>query len=266
VYIDPADAELAALLTWHASRVTLASKLVKLKKPWERVQTLVRWEAIASARIYGRAEAEAYHADIAAALAVDAAGVTGIGEIDPVSALRDIDAALASDEQAELASARAAEASELRGEPKPTKVPRRSSTLKPAAAPKPAAVPRPRPPSSAAGVAPVPPPPPPCAVMVSLSCGQPVECFISDSWSVSGGHLSIPESVWTLDPADKLRLRYEVAGLSFHTGSPCFVVRVVRGAPKGNCYLVGTHVIKSLMSGAMRRRAGRSLAYAPVAI
>lgn len=102
--------------------------------------------------------------------------------------------------------------------------------------------------------------------MVSLSCGQPVECFISDSWSVSGGHLSIPESVWTLDPADKLRLRYEVAGLSFDTGSPCFVVRVVRGAPKGNCYLVGTHVIKSLMSGAMRRRAGRSLAYAPVAI
>ena len=265
-YIDAADAELAALLTWHASRVTLASKLVKLRKPWERVQTLVRWEAIASARIYGRAEAEAYHADIAAALRADAAGVTGVGEIDPVSALRDIDAALASDEQAELASARAAEASELRGDPKPVKVPRRSSALKPASAPKPAAIRRPRPPSSAAAIIPVPPPPPPAAVKVSLACGQPVECFTSDSWSVSGAHLSIPESVWTLDPADKMRLRYEVVGLSFDTGSPCLVVRIMRGAQSGDCYLVGTHVIKSLMSGAMRRRAGRSLACAPVAI
>ena len=88
VYIDFNDAELAALLTWHASRVTLASKLVKINKPWERVQTLVRREAVASARIYARAEAEAYHAHISAALAADAARVKDMGEIDPVSALR----------------------------------------------------------------------------------------------------------------------------------------------------------------------------------
>ena len=96
-HVDSGDAELAALLTWHASRVILASKLVKLTKPWERVQTLIRREAVASPRIYGRAEGEAYHADLAAALTADAAGVTGLGEIDPVSALRDIDAALASE-------------------------------------------------------------------------------------------------------------------------------------------------------------------------
>ena len=74
VFVDASDSELAAFLTWHASRVTLASKLVKLKKPWERIQTLVRWESVESARIYGRAEAEAYHADISAAMAADGSG------------------------------------------------------------------------------------------------------------------------------------------------------------------------------------------------
>jgi len=39
------------VLTWHASRVTLASKLVALKQPWERVQTLIRWESVASVEI-----------------------------------------------------------------------------------------------------------------------------------------------------------------------------------------------------------------------
>jgi hypothetical protein len=267
VYVDASDAELAALLTWHASRVTLASKLVKLQKPWERVQTLIRWEAVASARIYGRAEAEAYHADISAALAADAAGVKGLGEIDPVSALRDIDAALASKGhlEADLASAPATEAAELRGD-KPPKAPRRASAPKPSAAPKPAAARRSLPQAPAAVVLPVPVPPPLDPVMVSLFDGQPVECFSSDSWGVTGGRFSIPESVWTLDAADTMRLQYVVAGLSFSTGSACFVVRVARGARKGECYLVGPHIVKSLMSGAMRRRAGGNLAYAPVAI
>ena len=119
VYVDSSDSELGVLLTWHASRVTLASKLVKIKKPWERVQTLVRWEAIASARIYGRAEAEAYHADISAALVADAAGVKGVGEIDSVTALRDIDAALASEGEAR------SEEGPGTGAPRPIDVPRR---------------------------------------------------------------------------------------------------------------------------------------------
>ena len=267
VYVDASDAELAALLTWHASRVTLASKLVKLRKPWERVQTLIRWEAVASARIYGRAEAEAYHADISAALAADAAGVKGLGEIDPVSALRDIDAAIASEGllEANLVSARAAEAAELRGD-KPPKAPRRTSAPKLSAAPKPAGARRPEPQALAAVVLPVPVPPPLDPVMVSLFDGQLIECFSSDSWDVTGGRFSIPESVWTLDAADTMRLQYVVAGLSFSTGSACFVVRVARGVRKGECYLVGPHIVKSLMSGAMRRRAGGNLDHAPVAI
>ena len=260
VYVDAADSELAALLTWHASRVTLASKLVKLKKPWERVQTLVRWEAVASARIYGRAEAEAYHADISAALAADAVGVKGLPEIDPISALRDIDAALASegDERTDAAAARASEADELRGAPKPAKAQRRKPPPKPAA----------RSPSVPATGPPSPPPPlplVPASASLALADGSLVECFPSDSWRVSGQHFAIPESVWTLDGADSARLRYTVAGLTFSSGSPCFVVRVARGVRLGECYLVGAHVVKSLMSSAMRARAGRRLSSAPSA-
>ena len=268
VYVDPADAKLAARLTWHASRVTLASKLVKLKQPWERVQTLIRWESIASARIYGRAEAEAYHADVAAALAADAAGVTGLREIDPVSAMNDIDAALASEgaAQADAASARAAEASELRGVDKPAKVPRRASAPKPAAAPGPAPPRRPPAPLPVAASTPAPPPPPPRSVAVSLAGGRSVECFASDSWRVTGESFSIPESVWTLDSADAVRLRYVVVGLACPSGSPCFVVKVTRGERAGECYVVQPHIVRSLMGSAVRRRAGSSLARDPVAI
>ena len=259
-YVDPVDRELAALLTWHASRVTLASKLVKLKKPWERVQTLIRWEAVASARIYGRAEAEAYHADIAAALKADAAGVSGLGEIDPVSALRDIDAALASenDELADAAAARAAEAADLRGDAKPAKAPRCARAPKPAAAPARGATrlpPAAEPPS----------PPPPPSSPVALADGSSVICYSSDSWSVTGQFFSIPESVWTLDPGDSSRLRYIVDGLASQAGASCFVVRVVRGGRAGERYLVGPSVVRSLMSGSVRRRAGAALRCAPVA-
>ena len=268
VYVDPADKELAALLTWHASRVTLASKLVKLKKPWERVQTLIRWEAVASARIYGRAEAEAYHADISAALAADAAGVTGLGEIDPISAMRDLDAALASegDEKSDLAAARAAEAAELRGDAKPAKAPRRAP--KPSAARKPAAAAArcAAAPSAVEVPAASPSPPSPRSASFVLGDGSYVECFLSDSWGVSGECFSIPESVWTLDPTDSSRLQYVIDGLAFATGSPCFVGRITRGSRAGERYLVGPHVVKTLMSGALRRRAGGRLRSAPVAV
>jgi hypothetical protein len=245
VYIDSHDAELASLLTWHASRVTLASKLVKIKKPWERVQTLVRWEAVASARIYGRAEAEAYHADISAALAADAAGAKGVGEIDPVSALHDIDAALASesDEKSTSATARAAEANTLRGSDNPAKARRRKNPPKPST---------------------VPSPPPSLSKPVTLANGDSVNCFTSDSWMATGLRFSIPESVWTLDSADTQKLRYEVAGLTEPSG--CYVVRVIRGAHSGEAYLVGPNVIKALLNGAERRKAGNRLRSVPVAV
>ena len=77
-------------------------------------------------------------------------------------------------------------------------------------------------------------------------------------------------------PTDSSRLRYAVAGLALggwlsgaaggRLLSSCFVVRVVRGVRAGECYLVGPQVIKSLMSGAMRRRAGCSLGCDPVAM
>ena len=261
VFVDASDSELAAFLTWHASRVTLASKLVKLKKPWERIQTLVRWESVESARIYGRAEAEAYHADISAAMAADAAGVKDLPEIDPISALRDIDAALASesDERTEAAAARASEASALRGAQKPAKAQRRTPSSGPAT--RPPAVPAacPRSPSQS-------PPLGPASASLALADGALVEVFPSDSWGVSGQTFTIPESVWTLDDADSARLRYVVAGLAFSSGSPCFVVRVERGERLGECYLVGAHVIKSLMNRAMRARAGRRLSSAPSAV
>jgi len=254
-YVDASDTELAALLTWHASRVTLASKLVKINKSWDRVQTLVRWEGVESARIYGRAAAEAYHSDIAAALAADAAGVTSIPEIDPIAALADVDAAIASgDADASVAAAaRAEEASELRSEPKPAKAAKRS------AAPKPAA-------STAADPRALRPPPLPRAATIQIQGGCKVDCFASDSWSVAGQQLSIPESVWTLEKSDTLRLRYVVAGLAFPADSPCFVVRVARGPRSGEYYLVGPDVVRSLMTGPMRRRAGCRLSRPPEAV
>jgi hypothetical protein len=41
---------------------------------------------------------------------------------------------------------------------------------------------------------------------------------------------------------------------------PCFVVEVVKGALAGSRYLVAPDVVKSVMTGAMRKRAGRRLA------
>ena len=74
------------------------------------------------------------------------------------------------------------------------------------------------------------------------------------------------ESVWTLDAADTQRLCYEVAGLSLSSGPPYYVVRVARGAHSGEAYLVGPNVIKSLMTGARRRKAGSRLKNDPVAV
>jgi hypothetical protein len=93
-----------------------------------------------------------------------------------------------------------------------------------------------------------------------------VVCYPSDSWRVAGECFSIPESVWTLDSLDSSRLRYVVDGLALSAGSACFVVRVLRGARAGERYLVGPSVVKTLMSRAMRLRAGGGLRRAPVAV
>ena len=57
---------------------------------------------------------------------------------------------------------------------------------------------------------------------------------------------------------------YEVAGLTEPSG--CYVVRVIRGAHSGEAYLVGPNVIKALMTGAGRRKAGSRLRSGPVAV
>ena len=93
-----------------------------------------------------------------------------------------------------------------------------------------------------------------------------VDCFTSDSWMATGQLFSIPESVWTLDSADTQKLRYEVAGLTESSGSPHYVVRVTRGAHSGEAYLVRPNVIKALMTGAGRRKAGSRLRSGPVAV
>ena len=73
-------------------------------------------------------------------------------------------------------------------------------------------------------------------------------------------------SVWTLDAADTQKLRYEVVGLTVSSGPPHYVVRVTRGPHSGEAYLVGPNVIKSLMTGAGRRKAGSRLKNGPVAV
>ena len=69
-----------------------------------------------------------------------------------------------------------------------------------------------------------------------------------------------------MDPTDSSRLQYVIDGLAFAAGSPCFVGRITRGSRAGERYLVGPHVVKTLMSGALRRRAGGRLRSAPVAV
>ena len=242
-------AEIAKFLTWHASRVTLASKLVKINKSWERVQTLVRWEGIASARIYGRAAAEAYSADISDALSADAAGVTSaaLPEIDPVAALADLDAAIASSDAdgAAAAESRAANASILRAASPPKKKPKKAL---------PPDVP-------IAAVTPALAPP-----QTTLSDGTVVEFHTTDSWSMVGQTISIPEGAWSGDPLDPTRLRYLVVGLSFSEDVPLFVVEVSHGSLAGTRYQVGAKTVKALMTKSMKKKAGSRLQRPPAAV
>ena len=240
-------AAIAAFLTWHASRVTLASKLVKIDKPWERVQTLVRWEGIASARIYGRAAAEAYSNDIAEAMSADAGGVSRakLPEIDPIGALSDIDAAIASAdaEAADAVRARAASASRLR----------------PPEEGQPTAAPPKKPPRATSA-----PPLPHFDSTFLLADGSEVDCCSTDSWAVIGKELTVPESAWGVAGTEKHR--YKLLGLSTDSGSPLYVAEVARGRLTGNRYLIGASVVRVLMTAAMRKRAGAALHRPPTAV
>jgi hypothetical protein len=227
--------DVAARITWHSGRVTLASKLVKIDKPWERISTLIRWEGVASARIYGRAAAQAYHDDIMAALAADAKGVRLPGEIDPVSAMDQIDAALSepADKAEANAAAKRTAAAELRNEPK--KTPKAKLT---------------RPPVSDQHE-------------IQLADGTHATCGREDSWNLVGQEITIPEAAWTYDDWDKEKFRYRVAGLSYDTGEPIFVVTAVSPSIAGSSYLASAKVVKRFMTTEMRNRAGPSLARAP---
>ena len=242
-------AELANFLTWHASRVTLASKLVKMNKSWERVQTLVRWEGIASARIYGRAAAEAYSSDISDALSADAAGVTAaaLPEIDPSAAMADLDSAIASSEadSAAASESRAANASILRAASPLKKKPKK-------------AVPPSMPIAASAPALALP--------QATLSDGTVVDFCATDSWSMVGQTISIPEGAWSGDPLDPTRLRYLVVGLTFSEDVPLFVVEVSHGSLAGTRYQVGAKTVKALMTKSMKKKAGSRLQRPPAAV
>ena len=238
VYVIAAIAE---FLTWHASRVTLASKLVKINKSWERVQTLVRWEGVASARIYGRAAAEAYSDDIAEAMSADAAGVarSALPEIDPVGALADIDAAINTTESDGTDPApRAASAAALRGEPQAASQQKKKKAR-----------------AAGAGAA-VPPP-----LSATLADGSAVDYHTSESWSVVGRELTIPESAWGV--SGSARHRYALRGISTDSGDPLYIAEILHGALAGQCYLVGAQVVRSLMTATMRKAAGARLLRPP---
>ena len=241
-------ADIAAFLTWHASRVTLASKLVKLRHGWERVQCLLRWEGVQSARIYGRADAEAYNSDITAALRADAGGIcpSKLPTLEPTAAMNDMDAAIAAiaDDDGRAPADKAKLAAELRGvQPEGRKAAK-------AAAP------------------PAAPPAPAAATLVActavLDTGDVVEYAPRDSCGVAGSCVTIPNAAWGM--TDDAKLRYTVLGLSFHEGLPYYVAEVARGALVGSRYLVGPDVIKALMTAAVRKAAGARLKRAPTAI
>ena len=60
---------------WHSCRRTMACKLRKAKKPWDRIQTLLRWKSPDSVHIYGALDAEDYAQDVEDGLRADATGV-----------------------------------------------------------------------------------------------------------------------------------------------------------------------------------------------
>ena len=53
----------------------MACKLRKAKKPWDRIQTLLRWKSPDSVHIYGALDAEDYAQDVKDGLRADATGV-----------------------------------------------------------------------------------------------------------------------------------------------------------------------------------------------
>ena len=87
----------AADYRWHSCRRTLACKLRKLKMPWDRIQSMLRWKSPDSVHTYGAIDADDYAADVEAALRADASGIRNddLPPLDPTAALGDINDTLA---------------------------------------------------------------------------------------------------------------------------------------------------------------------------
>ena len=87
----------------------------------------------------------------------------------------------------------------------------------------------------------------------TLSDGTVVDFCATDSWSMVGQTISIPEGAWSGDPLDPTRLRYLVVGLSFSEDVPLFVVEVSHGSLAGTRYQVGAKTVKALMTKSMKK-------------
>ena len=252
-------APLVPTITWHSSRVTLASKLRKLGKDWARIQTVLRWEGIESARIYGRSDAESYSSDVAEALLVDAHGVlpSSLPPLEPVDALAMIDDALASPllEARDAAAERRATSAELAAAAGRGSSAKGRRTTSPSRSPVPVLTPPAPSPSPAAPATPM-----------RLASGATVDASLDDSWGVIGAFVSIPESAWDSAAAASKAERYEVVGFAALSTPPAYVVRVVRGPLLGSSYLASPAVVKSVLPRGVRTSKAAALRRPPGAM
>jgi len=244
-------AAIIAWITWHSGRVTLASKLRKGGKDWERIQQLLRWEGVESARVYGRADAEGYSADIAAALLVDAHGVlpSSLPPLEPTDALTMIDAAItAADGEAAAVKAGKCEVAEAvrGGSAAASGKSKKVGVAGPSASP---ATPAPAPLSS-----------------VALASGDSVEASPKESWGVVGTCVSIPESAWGVEGSAARAERYEVMAFAPNASPPSYVVKVVRGPLAGSSYLASPAVVRSVLPKSVRGKLGSALRGQPSVI
>ena len=109
--------------------------------------------------------------------------------------------------------------------------------------------------AAGAGAA-VPPP-----LSATLADGSAVDYHTSESWSVVGCELTIPESAWGV--SGSARHRYALRGISTDSGEPLYVAEVLRGSLAGQAYLVGAQVVRALMTTTMRKAAGSCLQRPP---
>ena len=180
----------ARLLRWHSARVTLACRLRAKKMPWDRIQSFLRWKSADSARVYGRLHAEAYDADIHAALAIDGTGVSvaDLPELDPTGALASIDDAIANEPGPAKAEPAQAKASTKTTRTPATATSRPTGPAKRArtAAPAPAPPPLPAPPALPEGK----------WLYLDVGRAQNVLGCTTDSWGLTGKTLKIPHAAW----------------------------------------------------------------------